>query len=65
MAGNLAEWTSSDYCEPKGQCGKIVRGTGDPALGELRGAHRDFEPLKVKSSTLGFRYARSLGQSPN
>jgi len=65
MAGNLAEWTSSDFCEPKGQCGKIVRGTGNPSIGELRGAHRELQSPKLKDSTLGFRCALSLGQTAN
>jgi len=65
MAGNLAEWTSSDYCEPKGPCGKIVRGSGGPSLGELRGAHREAQAPMTRDSTLGFRCAVSLGSSPN
>jgi len=65
MAGNLAEWTSSDYCEPKRPCEKIVRGTGEPALGELRGAHGDSHAPQFGSSSLGFRCAISLGQPAN
>lgn len=65
MAGNLAEWTSSEHCEPKRQCEKIVRGTGNPALGELRGAHRGSSAPAFGSSSIGFRCATSLGQPTN
>jgi len=32
MTGNLSEWTSSEDCEPKGPCRRIVRGSGSPSL---------------------------------
>jgi formylglycine-generating enzyme required for sulfatase activity len=60
MAGNLKEWTSSEYCESGGVCSKIVRGAGGPTLGELRSAHRDYERVSMWSSTLGFRCALPL-----
>jgi formylglycine-generating enzyme required for sulfatase activity len=59
MVGNLAEWTSSDYCEPNRVCRKIVRGDGGPTLGEMRGAHRGQEPATSWSSIVGFRCALS------
>jgi formylglycine-generating enzyme len=59
MTGNLSEWTSSEDCELKGPCRRIVRGSGSPALGELRSAHRDSKAPSGASSTVGFRCARS------
>jgi len=61
MTGNLSEWTSSEDCEPKGPCRRIVRGSGSPSLGELRSAHRDSKAPSFGSSTVGFRCALSVG----
>ena len=60
MVGNLAEWTSSDNCEPKGSCRKIVRGDSGPTLGEMRCAHRVRAPADSWASTVGFRCVLSL-----
>jgi formylglycine-generating enzyme required for sulfatase activity len=61
MAGNLAEWTSSEDCGLKPPCRKIVRGCGGPALAEMRSAHRESQAPTLKDFTLGFRCALSLG----
>jgi formylglycine-generating enzyme required for sulfatase activity len=59
MAGNLAEWTSTEYCQSGGACGKITRGAGGLSLGEARSAHRNYHRAAGWTSTIGFRCAVS------
>ncbi|MBI5533485.1 MAG: SUMF1/EgtB/PvdO family nonheme iron enzyme [Deltaproteobacteria bacterium] len=68
MAGNVWEWTASEYCQyPHTSCerGKIaLRGGGwlnhEGASG-VRAANRDSVWATMKGSALGFRCARSIG----
>jgi len=60
MAGNLSEWTSREYCYPKGQCGRVIRGESGPSLGDMRSAHRGYANASYGNALIGFRCALSL-----